>query len=101
MSVSFKAGSKATGLRSVGNPHRDVDIKWKGKVVAHIYAPTWQTEDGKWSISLAFKKEKTKEEPAPWQWMSAKQHFDSEDEARDWAKKNLSYYADRLYSFED
>ena len=73
---------RATGLRSVGEPYQSVTIKYKKKPCGTIYAPTWSTEDHKWSISLMVEEEKANSND--WKWVKFKARFETEKEARQW-----------------
>lgn len=42
---AFKKQPRETGLASVGNPHKCVDIKIKGKVCGLISAPSWMRDN--------------------------------------------------------
>lgn len=78
---TFKRRPIETGLAGVGRSRHDVDIKLNKKVVGIIYAPTWQTEDGLYRISLTVKDETGK---CPWRWVRLKARFPDEESARDW-----------------
>lgn len=86
MTVTFKRHAKATGLSSVGNPYPDVDIKLGGKCVGLISAPTWATQDLKWSIGFTVKSD---DSCCGWKWIFLKARLDDEDQAREWVKNNI------------
>jgi hypothetical protein len=75
------------------------DIKLAGKVIGHIT----ELKTCDYSISFAIKKEKTKENPAPFRWIYLKQRFPNEAVARDMIKKysNEIQVKHDLYSFDD
>jgi len=88
MRLTFKKDKRETGLRAVGNGNPDVNIKADGEIVGLINGPTWQTKDGKFSISLVVDKEIVPNDPAGFQWVTLKARFDAETEARDFVKRN-------------
>jgi len=59
------------------------DIKFNKKQVGCIS----ELRDGKYLIRFAIKKEKTKEDSASFMWITLKRKFNSEQEARDEAKR--------------
>jgi hypothetical protein len=87
---TFKKQKPLTGLMGVGNPYPNTTIKHDKMVVGYIYAPTWQTKDGKWSISL-----KISDPEDRWHWSRLKARFDSEPEARNF----LNTHAEKILSF--
>ena len=102
MKFTFKKQPKETGLRAVGTPYPDTDIKVNKKVVGYISAPNWQTKTIAWKIRLAVKKEITTDDPAGLKWVSAKKVFGSEADARQWIKENTEELSNLdLYYFED
>lgn len=91
--LSFKRGPRPTGLFSVGHPNADTEIKLDKKLVGMIYAPDWQTKDGKWSAHFMVFKSKPdedKRENCPWKWVQLSKRFDSEEEAREYVKLRLN-----------
>jgi len=66
----------------------------------------YMTEDRlgvEWVIRFAIKKEKTKEDPAPFRWIRLKARFNTEKEVREWLKNVKDKIFERydLYFFED
>lgn len=100
---TFKKEPQTTGLAGVGNPYPNTAIKHKKKEVGVIYAPTWQTKDDKWSISLmVLKKEDEEQGNCEWNWISLKARFDSEPEAREFLKEHVEgVLAKGLHHAED
>jgi len=84
---TFKKHAKETGLRSVGHPNQNVDIKCGGKLVGIIYAPSWATKDNKWSVSFAV--QDADGENCKWKWVSFKARFDDEQSAREFVNNNV------------
>ena len=102
LKFTFKKQPKETGLRAVGTPYPDTDIKVNKKAVGYISAPNWQTKTIAWKIRLAVKKEITTDDPAGFKWVSAKKVFGSEADARQWIKENTEELSNLdLYYFED
>lgn len=89
MKFTFKKDKAETGLAAVGNSHPDTNIKVSGLVVGYIAAPNWRTESNHWKVRLAIAKERTKEDPAPFKWITLKKRFDSEPEAREFIKGGI------------
>lgn len=89
--LSFKKQPKETGLRAVGSPIPNTDIKLNGKRFGYLCAPTWQTKDGKWGVYfMAYKTEPDDNPNCDWRWLSAKDRFDSESDARQWMKDRIA-----------
>lgn len=85
--LSFRRGPRPTGLSAVGNPYPDTDIKCGGQKVGYISGPTWQSKDHKWVVRFMVFKADIMEDNNPncsWKWVTLKQKFDSEREARDY-----------------
>jgi hypothetical protein len=76
---TFKRQPAETGLRSVGNPYPNVDIKLNKTVVGYIDAPYWQTADNLWRVRL---KVVDVNQLSGWRWITLKQTFENEDKAR-------------------
>ena len=64
MKFTFKKQPRETGLRAVGKPYPDTDIKVNKKRVGYISAPNWQTKSYAWLVRFAVKKESTIDNPA-------------------------------------
>ena len=64
------------------------DVKLNKKVVGTISEVNFD----EWRVSFAIKKEKTKEDPAPFKWLRLKKVCKSEDDIREFVNK----YADQL-----
>ena len=96
---TFKT-NKSTGLARVCNPNT-IDIKIKRKKIGIIAASHGQFS-GPWKISLAVKKEKTKENPAPFKWIRLNRDFDTIEEAKTCLNKNADNLIKQfdLYHFE-
>lgn len=106
MSLTFKKHPRATGRAAVGYPHQDVDIKWNKKVIGYIHAPTWQDKDNKWAIRLSTKKQDILEDGnanCTWKWVFLKTEFNSEEDARDYLKRNIGEIMKKynMYCIED
>ena len=95
MKVTFKKRPKETGLRAVGYPYQNVDIKLGGKVFGLINAPTWQTKDNFWRVSFAAK---AVEENKDWRWATFVPLFENEELAREWVIANVDRLAEK-YQF--
>ena len=102
MKVTFKKWDKLTGLESVGYPHRSVDIKVNKKKIGIIYAPNWQTKDGKWSIAFMVMKEPEDSNPNNnWKWIFMKARFDDEETAREFVIKIVDKIAEKyIFNYE-
>lgn len=85
---TFKKSAKETGLRAIGCPHANVDIKRDKKKVGMIYAPTWQTKDGKWSLAFMVNDHTGKNPNCGWGWIFLKPRFETEQEARQYVSDN-------------
>lgn len=104
MRISFKNHPKNTGLRAVGNPLSDTDIKIDGKICGLINAPNWRTQDHKYGIMMAVIKEKEDGNPNNnWKWIHCIKRFDTIDEAKEWCKQRIPLLADKyqFHYFED
>ena len=103
MKFTFKKQPRETGLRAVGRPYPDTDIKVNKKIVGYISAPNWQTKGHAWRVRFAVKKESTIDNPACFKWFSVSESFESEGDARQWIKDNNSEELSKLdlYFFED
>lgn len=86
MAVTFKRHKKETGLRSVGFPNPDVDIKENKKVCGMILAPSYLTKHNKWPIHFMIKDDS---ERCGWKWIVLKFQGETEQHARDFIKKNF------------
>lgn len=94
---SFKKQPPATGLMGVGAPYPSTDIKYGGKVVGTIVAPTWKSKGRGWRVQLAVKQDA---HPG-WGWRFLSREFDSEPEARTYLQENaVNLVALGLYQFE-
>ena len=100
---TFKKQPRETGLRAVGTPYPNVDIKMDKKIVGYISAPNWTSKKHCWKVRFSVDTESTKESPCPWRWYTLAKKFDSEDSARQWLKENASGIVEKLslYSFDD
>ena len=100
---TFKKQPRETGLRAVGSPHPDVDIKINKKIVGYIAAPNWMSKKHCWRVRFSVEKEPNKENPCPWRWYTLAKEFDSEESARLWVKENASDIVEKLslYPFDD
>lgn len=103
MKLSFKKHAKETGLRAVGNPYPDTDIKLGGKKIGYISAPNWQGVDRQWRIKLAVKRAPQPGLPANFDWTTLIAKFDDEKTAREFVKQNIEKIKDKfdLYLFND
>jgi hypothetical protein len=82
MKIKFKRHPQNPGLSAVGYPYSSVDIKVGKKVIGLISSPNWQT-DNKWHVRFTVMKTEPDDNPnCNWKWVSLKQTFDSESEAR-------------------
>lgn len=103
--VTFKKYPRNTGLSAIGYSQQNVEMKLNKRRFGTIYAPNWQTPDGKWSISIMVKKENLYEDDNPncsWKWVTAKQRFDGEDDARKWIQENIEFVLQSyLLHFDD
>jgi len=82
--VTFKKHAKNTGLSSIGYSHQSVDLKIKKKKFGLIVAPTWKTEDSRWSISIMVMDLNNQ-----WKWVHFKQRFVKEEHAREWIQEYI------------
>ena len=82
--VTFKKEPKETGLMSISFPNQSVNLKIKGKTFGMINAPTWQTEDNRWSISIMVTGLNNE-----WKWVNFKQRFLNEQYAREWIQEYI------------
>ena len=96
MNFTFKKHAKTGRYRSFDYNH--TDIKLKGKVVGSIN----EGSNRKYRISFVIKKEKTKEDPAPFKWIRLKFVCDNEDDARNIVKRYSAELQERydLYLFD-
>lgn len=90
MNITFKKQKRETGLGRVGYPHAVVDIKLDKKIIGLIDPPTW-CKNG-WRIRLAVQRENG------WQWITVDKICQSEEEARELAKKAIVKFAS-IYTF--
>lgn len=97
MTFTFKK-HKATG-RYASFEKEYSDIKLKKKVVGTIH----EIEGGKRKVRFMVKKQPTKEEPAPFLWITVTKTFYDEEEARTWCKQNIKLIQEKLdlYQFEE
>lgn len=86
-SFTFKKEPKETGLRRVGNPYSNTQIKLNGGRVGIIVAPNWMTEDSLWRIRLTVTASKD-ERQCGWRGIEFKVRFETEPEARKWLQEN-------------
>lgn len=91
--VSFKKESRETGLRSVGYPHQNVNIKVNKRKCGWIQAPSWN-RDG-WDVRIAVQSEITPDDPCNFRWRKYGVSFATEQEAREWVKVNLKSISDK------
>lgn len=100
---TFKKRPKNTGLSGVGYPYPDTYIKLDKKYVGYISAPNWQTKDNLWRVRFMKKKEITKADPSPFSWTSLSKVFETEQEAREFIKRNSKLIQQNinLYQQED
>jgi hypothetical protein len=83
--LSFKKEPQETGLRSVGHPSPDVAVKHDGKLVGLIRARSWQQDH----YSVGFMVEGNDDNlNCSWRWVFLKNKFETEDEVREYLKKN-------------
>lgn len=96
--LSFRREPRPTGLSAIARPNPDTIIKVDGLQIGRIVGPSSTNLGGSnhWSIRLAYKKEPTEKEPAPWKWMTLRRTattgFETEAEAREfiqtiWVKR--------------
>lgn len=90
---TFKKQPRETGLRSIGTPYPDTDIKLNGVVVGMIEAPNWSTKDNKWRASLMVRQEPTEKDPCNFRWVRVMVAFDDEPSAR----RILNEHFDQLF----
>jgi len=74
-------------------------IKLNKKEVGYIGESDWN----KYVIRFAIKKDITKKDPAEFKWVSLKQTFENEKDAREYIKKNNDIIQNKLdlYYFDD
>lgn len=103
MKLSFKKHARETGLRAVGNPYPDTDIKLGGKKVGYLDAPSWNSADRQWRIRFAIKRQQAPGFPANFDWVTLTARFDTEPEAREFVKQNIEKIKAKfdLYLLED
>lgn len=88
MTITFKKEAKLTGLAAIAHPYQSVDIKVNKKVVGYIAAPNAFTDD-LWIVMFrVWKTDNDKKENCSWKWVTLKQKFDTEEEARIFIKEN-------------
>lgn len=95
MKFTFKE-NKSTGRYRSFYPSTH-DIKLNKKVVGHItqindgsgFIDVPTENIGKYNVAFAVKREKTAGNPAPFKWVNIKVKFDSVDEAKAWANRNI------------
>ena len=85
---TFKNMAKATGLMALGNHIPNVTIKNEGKRVGWIDSPKAQSKTDDFSVYLCVKKEKTKEDPAPFKNVKLKMRTNTLEEMKVWLKAN-------------
>lgn len=103
-SVTFKKHPQETGLAGIGHPNPLVDIKINKKVVGLIVGPSWKTPDNLWRVRFTVKKDHPDENPnCDWKWMQLKIKFETEADARTWAKENFKGISEKytLHYLED
>jgi hypothetical protein len=86
---TFKKEPRETGLRSVGRPYPDTQIKLEGKRVGMIAAPSRFGGDA-WQVRLVQKLEPTEADPCPWRWIFFKTTHETEADAREWLRQNAT-----------
>ena len=96
---TFKKEPRSTGLAGIGERGL-TNIKLDKKEVGYIRE---RSGDYKWYICLAIKKEKTKDSPAPFRWISLQEIFYKENDARQWLNDHKDDIQEKydLYKFED
>jgi len=103
--VTFKKHPEMTGRAGIGYPYQNVDVKIKKKKFGEISAPTWQTEDNRWSISVMVVKKQIDEDGntnCPWKWIHFKQRFVKEEHAREWIQEYIDEIIKKyVLQFED
>lgn len=99
--ISFKKEPRETGLRTVGHPYQDVDIKVNKLKCGIIYSPTWCKPN--WDVRIAVRAEPLPDSPCDFKWRKANTSFATEQEAREWVKANLKSIHDKhpLFFFDD
>jgi hypothetical protein len=96
---TFKKGPEETGLRRIGSPRPNVDIKLNKKVIGYIRAPGWQDKDYLWKIRFSVKKKDIFEDGNPncvWKWFRLSVGFENEESARQYIKENSDYFLKNL-----
>jgi len=94
--ISFKKEKAETGLAAVGYSRQSVSIKLNKLFCGLIKAPNWMTKDNKYGISVTVYKDEIKEgENCDWCWITFKQRFDTEEDARQWVKDNLKAISEK------
>lgn len=99
--ISFKKEPRETGLRSVGYPYQNVDIKVNKRKCGWIQSPSWNRDD--WHVRVAVQKEITPDDPCNFKWQKPDMSFATEQEAREWVKAHLKSIHDKhpLFFFDD
>ena len=99
--ISFKKEPRETGLRSVGYPYQNVNIKVNKRKCGWIQAPSWSHSG--WSVRVAVQSDATRESPCDFKWRQASTSFATEQEAREWVNSYLKSIHDKhpLFFFDD
>ena len=82
--IKFKKGPKATGLSRIVDPYPTTDIKINKQTIGHI---AWDRYNNHWQVSIAFKREKTPENPCSFYWVRFDEKFTDEASARKFIKE--------------
>lgn len=99
--ISFKKEPRETGLRSVGYPNQNVNIKVNKRKCGWIQAPSWN-RDG-WDVRIAVQSKSDPDDPCDFKWRKASTPFATEQQAREWVKASLKSIHDKhpLFFFDD
>jgi len=95
MKVTFKRLPKATGLAGIAYPHQSVEIKLKRKQIGTIHAPNAFSGNQGWKIVFMVLCEPSKENPSGWKWITLKNQYDTEEEAREYVQKVIRLISKR------
>jgi hypothetical protein len=88
--------------RSLWDRIQSTDIKYKKECIGAIHMPIGF--DSKVEIRLMFEadeKAKKRNPNCAWMWVTLKQKFDSEEEARKWVKDNEERVLDSCYTIDN
>lgn len=97
---TFKRHPRETGLAAVGRPFQDVDIKFKGKVIGLISAPSSFSKWKNFRVMFQVKAD-TAEHACGWRWATLKYQGQSEEAVRQWLNENAQTLIEKFDFYDE